>query len=373
MAGVRTRLPCCPATKTNPPVILFLHGNGQTGTDGVRQTEIGLPAVLRERSGFPRAGGDAPDAAGRVVGDPGDRAHGARRPRRGDRRVRRRSRADVPHRAVARRLRDLGARLSAPGAVRGARPRLRRHHHAADEDSRARLAPVGHAPGTIPGRRRRGSSRAFRPGCSTARTTGGCRPTSPGAWSRRSKPRGAPTPLHRIPRSGARLVGPRLPRGGPLRMALPPAPERLPPLRGPTSSAPGHGPKPRAHPPGRRSRLGTDSTWRRWERPFDPRGLFEGVPGGGASSKWRSDRGRGRSWSPSRSSVRTPCSWGSSAPAATGSTPRTGCGAGSGRTPGSSGGTPGKCWRRCRKDRSAACTCISRTPGRSGGTRTAAC
>ena len=37
----------------NPPVILFLHGNGQTGTDGVRQTEIGLPAVLRERSDFP--------------------------------------------------------------------------------------------------------------------------------------------------------------------------------------------------------------------------------------------------------------------------------------------------------------------------------
>ncbi len=37
----------------NPPVILFLHGNGQTGTDGLRQTEIGLPAVLRERSDFP--------------------------------------------------------------------------------------------------------------------------------------------------------------------------------------------------------------------------------------------------------------------------------------------------------------------------------
>ncbi|MDE2712116.1 MAG: phospholipase, partial [Acidobacteriota bacterium] len=39
--------------ETNPPVILFLHGAGQTGTDGVRQTEIGLPAVLRERPDFP--------------------------------------------------------------------------------------------------------------------------------------------------------------------------------------------------------------------------------------------------------------------------------------------------------------------------------
>ena len=39
--------------ETNPPVILFLHGAGQTGTDGVRQTEIGLPAVLREQPDFP--------------------------------------------------------------------------------------------------------------------------------------------------------------------------------------------------------------------------------------------------------------------------------------------------------------------------------
>lgn len=36
-----------------PPVILFLHGAGERGTDGERQTEIGLPAVLRERPDFP--------------------------------------------------------------------------------------------------------------------------------------------------------------------------------------------------------------------------------------------------------------------------------------------------------------------------------
>ena len=39
--------------ETSPAVILFLHGAGQTGSDGVRQTEIGLPAVLRERPDFP--------------------------------------------------------------------------------------------------------------------------------------------------------------------------------------------------------------------------------------------------------------------------------------------------------------------------------
>ncbi len=37
----------------NPPVILFLHGAGERGSDGERQLEIGLPAVLRERPDFP--------------------------------------------------------------------------------------------------------------------------------------------------------------------------------------------------------------------------------------------------------------------------------------------------------------------------------
>ena len=37
----------------DPPVILFLHGAGERGTDGERQLEIGLPAVLRERPDFP--------------------------------------------------------------------------------------------------------------------------------------------------------------------------------------------------------------------------------------------------------------------------------------------------------------------------------
>lgn len=37
----------------NPPVILFLHGAGERGSDGEQQLEIGLPAVLRERPDFP--------------------------------------------------------------------------------------------------------------------------------------------------------------------------------------------------------------------------------------------------------------------------------------------------------------------------------
>lgn len=39
--------------ETDPPVILFLHGAGERGSDGGRQTAIGLPAVLRERPDFP--------------------------------------------------------------------------------------------------------------------------------------------------------------------------------------------------------------------------------------------------------------------------------------------------------------------------------
>ncbi len=39
--------------ETNPPVVLFLHGAGERGVDGERQTSIGLPAVLREQPDFP--------------------------------------------------------------------------------------------------------------------------------------------------------------------------------------------------------------------------------------------------------------------------------------------------------------------------------
>ncbi len=38
----------------SPPVVLFLHGRGESGTDGERQTAIGLPKAIRERGGdFP--------------------------------------------------------------------------------------------------------------------------------------------------------------------------------------------------------------------------------------------------------------------------------------------------------------------------------
>jgi predicted peptidase len=35
------------------PVIFFLHGGGERGSDGVRQTDLGLPARVRERPDFP--------------------------------------------------------------------------------------------------------------------------------------------------------------------------------------------------------------------------------------------------------------------------------------------------------------------------------
>jgi predicted peptidase len=43
-----------PALHGPLPVILFLHGAGESGTDGVRQTTVGLgPAVVRDPSRFP--------------------------------------------------------------------------------------------------------------------------------------------------------------------------------------------------------------------------------------------------------------------------------------------------------------------------------
>ncbi len=37
----------------SPPVVLFLHGRGESGTDGEGQTAIGLPKVIRELGDFP--------------------------------------------------------------------------------------------------------------------------------------------------------------------------------------------------------------------------------------------------------------------------------------------------------------------------------
>src|SRR4051812_24373719 len=41
-------------TPDRPPVILFLHGGGEAGTDGHRQTTVGLgPAVRAREQSFP--------------------------------------------------------------------------------------------------------------------------------------------------------------------------------------------------------------------------------------------------------------------------------------------------------------------------------
>ncbi len=37
----------------SPLVVLFLHGRGESGTDGERQMDIGLPKAIRERGDFP--------------------------------------------------------------------------------------------------------------------------------------------------------------------------------------------------------------------------------------------------------------------------------------------------------------------------------
>ena len=41
-------------SKKSWPVILFLHGSGERGSDGLRQTNVGLPRAIRgDRSRFP--------------------------------------------------------------------------------------------------------------------------------------------------------------------------------------------------------------------------------------------------------------------------------------------------------------------------------
>ena len=49
---------CVPADYTRArrwPVILFLHGSGERGSDGILQTSIGLGEWLLSRDGFRRA------------------------------------------------------------------------------------------------------------------------------------------------------------------------------------------------------------------------------------------------------------------------------------------------------------------------------
>ena len=52
-AGVRTGGPAHSGNSTGIPVILFLHGSGERGRDGVKQTYSGLGPYLREHADFP--------------------------------------------------------------------------------------------------------------------------------------------------------------------------------------------------------------------------------------------------------------------------------------------------------------------------------
>ena len=50
------------------PVILFLHGAGERGSDGVEQTSVGLPSALPGGREFPAVSCHAPVSPRHVVG-----------------------------------------------------------------------------------------------------------------------------------------------------------------------------------------------------------------------------------------------------------------------------------------------------------------
>ncbi|WP_295570231.1 prolyl oligopeptidase family serine peptidase [uncultured Stenotrophomonas sp.] len=52
-ASVRASVAGSAAAQGSPPVILFLHGSGERGADGIKQTSSGLGPYLREHSDFP--------------------------------------------------------------------------------------------------------------------------------------------------------------------------------------------------------------------------------------------------------------------------------------------------------------------------------
>ena len=117
------------------PVVLFLHGAGERGDDGIVPAQVGLgPAILNRPGGipaivvFPQArqtwSADSPDGTRRAQG-----------PRRGDARLQGRPQARDPHRPLDGRARELGHRHRPPRAVRRRRPDLRAR--------RARGRPTG--------------------------------------------------------------------------------------------------------------------------------------------------------------------------------------------------------------------------------------
>ena len=140
------------------------------------------------------------------MGDSRDRTDGARRAGCGGCRVRRRSRADLPHRTLAGRLRDVGHRLSLPGALRGPGSGLRRDNHLADPDARARLASIRYPSGRPLGGNGAGGSRHSGVGLPRRRGSAGTHRRVP-AHGRRARSGGSATSLHRVSRRRAQTPG----------------------------------------------------------------------------------------------------------------------------------------------------------------------
>ena len=126
--GAPVRRSTCPRVTTAArrfPVVLFLHGAGERGDDGIVPAQVGLgPAILNRPGGipaivvFPQArqtwSAESPDGTRRAQG-----------PRRGDARLQGGPQARDPHRALHGRARELGHRYRPPRAVRRRRPHLR--------------------------------------------------------------------------------------------------------------------------------------------------------------------------------------------------------------------------------------------------------
>ena len=147
------------------PIILALHGRGERGSEGMWQTQIGLPQQVRdhpERWPFVIVMPQCPQPE--LLDRSANAGPGPGRARPGVGRVSRRPRAHLSHRPFAGRLRRLGAGAARSASLGGHRHRRQRRLL---ELRPGALAAGGHAarPST------RAPSAARPSGSSTARTT----------------------------------------------------------------------------------------------------------------------------------------------------------------------------------------------------------
>ena len=172
------------------PVVLFLHGSGERGTDGVTPAQVGLgPIIAADPSAHPYIA-VFPQARASWQADTADAALALRALDEGDGRLQ--------GRAVARRP-DGPLDGGGGGPGRSARPTRNASRRWSPSAGRARS-------------RASSRSEASRPGCSSATWTGR-RPLGGAASDRPNSPgTRRPGPLHRVPRRRPQQLGPRLQR-----------------------------------------------------------------------------------------------------------------------------------------------------------------